>query len=201
MSLVNWRAISNTLNVLMQNWMQNSHAAITGHKKWERSHLGCILDNVPYTQGLGPEREGLVGCPQEMPCIQYTDTCHPSSSPDGGLLLWTSRQGMKSHRSGHQLQLEGRHSAARGQAQFPDALILLGSNSAHAYRGSPCAAEQGSTAAWLGCSTSTKGQQQHLLPILTEVGCLAGPGTATLNLCVNARITPKHLCDPCIIHN
>lgn len=66
---------------------------------------------------------------------------------------------------------------------------------------SPCAAEQGSVAAWLGCSSSTEGQEQHLLPTLTEMGHLAGSGTATMNLCVNARITPKHLCDPCRIHN
>lgn len=89
-----------------------------------------------------------------MPCIQHTDMCHPSSTPDGGWLLWTGRQGMKCHRSGHQRYRWREGTAARGQAQFPDALILLGSNSACAYRGShctaaisPCAAEQGS----VGC--------------------------------------------------
>lgn len=165
-------------------------------------HFGqCAL----YTRAKN--REGRPCWVSVRNALHSTHRYHPSSTPDGGLLLWTGRQGMKSHRS-HQLQLEGRHSAARGKAQLPDALILLGSNSARAYRGlpacchcSPCVAEQGSAAAWLDCSSSAQGQEQHLLPILTEAGQLAGPGTATLNHCVNATPTPKQLHDPCRIHN
>lgn len=90
MSLVNRRAVSNILNVPMQNWMQNSHAAITGHKSGRGVTWDAFWTIVPYTQGLG-QRGHLVGCPQEMPCIQHTDTCHPSSTPDRGWLLWTDR--------------------------------------------------------------------------------------------------------------
>lgn len=49
MSLVNLRAVSDRLNVLIQNWMQNSHAAITGHKTgrgvtWDAFWTMCPID-------------------------------------------------------------------------------------------------------------------------------------------------------------
>lgn len=81
---------------------------------------------------------------------------------------------MQSHRSGHQLQLEGRH-CCEGQAQVPDALILLGSNSAQSYRGSHCTATI--PLVLLNSYSSTEGQEHHLLPILAEMGHLASPGT------------------------
>lgn len=46
------------------------------------------------------------GASEGRPCIPHTDTNHLSSTPDGGLLLLTGRQGMKSHTSVHQQRRE-----------------------------------------------------------------------------------------------
>lgn len=113
MSLVNRRAVSDTLNVLMQNWMQNSHAAITRPKSGRGVTWDAFWTMCPIHKGWGRE-EGLVGIPKKCLALS-TETCAILPQPNGGLLFWTSRQGMKSHRSGLQPQLEGGHSAARGK--------------------------------------------------------------------------------------
>lgn len=128
MSLLNQRVVSNTLNVLMQNWMQNSHAAIIGHRSGRGVTWDAFWTMCPVHKGWSQRGKALLGAHRRRLALN-TETRATPSQPDGSLLLWTGRQGMKYHRTGHQLQLEGR------QAQFPDAFILLGSSSACAYRG------------------------------------------------------------------
>lgn len=108
---------------------------------------------MPHRQGLGQRGKALLGVPKK--CLVFnTQTCATPPQPLMGVGYsgqadreWNATEVATSYR-----WREG--TAARGQAQFPDALILLGSNSACAYRGShctatisPCAAEQGS----VGC--------------------------------------------------
>lgn len=123
MSLVNLRAVSDTLNVLMQNWMQNSHAAITGHKTVRRVTWDAFWTMCPIHKGWSQSRKALGVSVRNA--LHSTHRHVPPLLTLGWGFAALDRQGMKSHRSGHQLQLERRQSAVRGQAQFPDALILL----------------------------------------------------------------------------
>lgn len=136
--------------------------------KWERSHSGCILDNVPYTQGPGPVREGLAF---------HTQTRTTSPQPLMGVCYswqadreWNPTQ-VSTSRGGKSL-------CCKGLSPFPWWLSSAGQQQCPCLQGfplgchcSPCAAT------WLGCSSSTEGQEQHLLPPHPdfEVGHLAGP--------------------------
>lgn len=199
MSLVKGRVVSNTLNVLMPDWMQNSHAAITGQERgrgvtWDASWTMC-----PRHKGQGQWGKALHS-------TQTRTTPHPLM----GVCYSLDRQ------TGNGIPQKWPPATAGGKAlcckwlsPVPWCLNHAGQQHCPCLQGFSlgchcplCAADQGSTAAWWAVPPPLKGRNSTCsLPILTEAGRLAGPGTATLNLCVNARITPKHLRDPCRIHN
>lgn len=147
MSLVNWRAVSVHWMCQCKTGCKTAMLPSQSIKVGEESlgmHFGqCAL----YTRAGA--REGRPCWVSTRNALHWTHRCVPPLlNPWRGFATLGSRQGMKSHRSWREgtLLWEGR------QAQFPDALILLGSNSAHAYGGSPCAA------ACLSCSSPLKGR-------------------------------------------
>lgn len=65
MSLVNLRAVSHALNVLMQNRMQNSHATITGQKSGRGVTWDAFWTMCPMHKGWGQRGKALLDVPKK----------------------------------------------------------------------------------------------------------------------------------------
>lgn len=91
MSLVNQGSFS-TLNVLMQNWMQNSHAAITGHKSgrgvtWDAFWTMCLI-----RKGWGQRGKALLGVHKK--CLAFnTQTRAALLNPSWGFAALSRQKG------------------------------------------------------------------------------------------------------------
>lgn len=132
MSLVNLRAVSERLNMLVQNQMQNSHAAITGHKTGRGVTWDPFWTICPIHKGWG--RKG-------RPCwVSLRNASHSTYRQVPPLLNPWWEFATLDRQTRNEIAQKWPPAVVGGQAQFPDALILLGSNSPHAYRGSHCTA-------------------------------------------------------------
>lgn len=65
--LVNRRAVSDTLNVLMPDWMQNSHAAITGHRSGRGVTWDAFWTMCPMHKGQGQRGKALHSTHRHVP--------------------------------------------------------------------------------------------------------------------------------------
>lgn len=126
MSLVNWRAVSNTLNVLMQNWMQNSHAAITGHKSGRGVTWDAFWTMCPIHKGWVQRGKALLGVhkkclafhtqiratpPQALMGVCYSGQADREWNPTGVATSYSWREGT--------LLRRGEQHNSAGQQQCP----------------------------------------------------------------------------------
>lgn len=121
-----------TLNVPMQNWMQNSHAAITEHKSGRGVTRDAFWTMCPIHKGWGQRGEALLGVHKKCLALNTQTRATPPQPLTG--VCYSGQQ------TGNEIpqKLEGRHSPVRGQAgPVPRCLNSAGLQQCPCLRGFP----------------------------------------------------------------
>lgn len=145
-----------TLNVPMQNWMQNSHAAITGHKSGRGVTRDAFWTMCPIHKGWGQRGKALLGVHKK--CLAFnTQTRATPPQPLTGVCYSGQQTGNEIPQKWPPATVGGKGLSCE-RAGRPSSLMpyFCWAATVPMPTGVPRAAEQGSAAACLGCCSSTE---------------------------------------------